>query len=44
MVSVHLEVEKVGGKFVLGRDVINMELDKMSLSWGNIQVGEKAGR
>lgn len=44
MVSVHTEVEKLGGKFVLGRDVINTDLDKLSLSWGNIQDGEIAGR
>lgn len=44
MVSVHTEVEKLGGKFVLGRDVINRDLHKLSLRWGNIQVGETAGR
>lgn len=44
MVSVHTEVEKLGGKFVLGRNVISMDLDKLSLSWGNVQVRETAGR
>lgn len=44
MVSVHTEVEKLGGKFVSERDVLNTDLDKLSLSWGNIQEEETAGR
>lgn len=28
----HTEIEKAGGKFVLGKDVVNMDLDMLSLS------------
>lgn len=32
MVAVHTEIEKAGGKFVLGKDMVNMDLDMLSLS------------
>lgn len=34
----HTEIETAGGKFVLGKDVVNMDLDMLSLSQSNIQV------
>lgn len=35
------EIEKLGGKFVLGRDVINMDLDMWGLSQGLHASGER---